>query len=67
MYKFVATIAGLPQRTYLIKTEGDFKRRCYNHKMSFTKESHAKDTSLSKEVWESKEKSDIAPDLNGQM
>ena len=51
----VTTVTGHTRRTYLGTSDGSFKRY-YNHKMSFTNKSHANNTSLSKYVWEIKEK-----------
>ena len=63
LYKYVASIDGYPNEVYLGTTEGDFKQRFYNHRMSFNNEDHSTDTTLSKYVWEIKRKLKIMPSL----
>ena len=43
--------------------EGDFKQRYYNHKKSFRNRKYACETSLSKYIWEMKDKDNISPNL----
>ena len=43
---------------YLETVEGDFKKKFYNHKKLFNKETSANDITLSKEIWELKETSE---------
>ena len=62
VYKFVASADGYPNKVYL-DTAGYFKRCFYNHRMSFNNEGHLTDTTLSKYVWEIKEKFKIMPSL----
>ena len=52
-----------PNTVYLGTAEGYFKKRLYNHKKSFNKETSANDTTLSKYIWELKETSNINPTL----
>ena len=44
-------------------TEGEFKKRFYNHKKSFKNRGYASDTSLSKYIWEMKDKHNETPTL----
>ena len=55
VYKFVASADGYPHKVYL-DTAGYFKQCFYNHRMSFNNEGHLTDSTLSKYVWEIKEK-----------
>ena len=63
IYKCVATAIGHRQRAYLGTAEGEFKQRFYNHKKSFRNRHYATETSLSKYIWEIKDKYDITPNL----
>ena len=65
VYKFVASVDGYPNKVYLDTAEGYFKRCFYNHQMSFNNEGHFTETTLSKYVWEIKEKFKIMPARNG--
>ena len=67
VYKWVASVDGYPNKFYLGTTKSDFKQRFYNYWMSFNNESHSKDISLSKNVWEVKEKFKIKPSLKWSM
>ena len=48
---------------YLGTAEGDFKKRYYNHTKSFRNKRYTNDTSLSKYIWEIKEKYQENPSL----
>ena len=63
VYKCTAPLDRYPSKVYLGTTEGDFKQRFYNHRMSFNNEDYFKDTTLSKYVWEIKRKLKIMPSL----
>ena len=63
VYKCVALVYGYPNKVYSGTAEGDFKKRFYNHRMSFNNEGHSKDTTLSKYVWDVKRKLKIMPSL----
>ena len=63
IYKCVVTATGHPRKVYLGTAEGDFKQRYYNHKKSFRNRKYATETSLSKHIWEMKDKHNISPNL----
>ena len=48
---------------YLRTTEGEFKQRFINHKNSFNNSTYRNDTTLSKHVWDIKEKYNKTPVL----
>ena len=50
IYKCVVTATGHPRK------ESDFKQRYYNHKKSFKNRKYASETSLTKYIWEIKDK-----------
>ena len=52
-----------PNKMHLGTAEGDFKKRFYKHRKSFNNEDSANDTTLSKYIWELKEKSNSSPAL----
>ena len=62
-YKRIASVDGYPNKVYLGTVEGDFKQRFYNHQMSFNNEGHSTDTTLSRYVWEIKNKFKIRPSM----
>ena len=45
-----------PDKVYLGTAEGDFKKRYYKHKNSYRDKRYTNDISLSKYIWEIKEK-----------
>ena len=59
----VVTATVHPRKVYLGAAEGDFKQRYYNHKKSFRNRKYATETSLSKHIWEMKDKHNISPNL----
>ena len=63
IYKCVVTATGHPRKVYLGTAEGNFKQRYYNHKKSFRNWKYANETSLSKCIWEMKDKHNISPNL----
>ena len=63
IYKCVVTATGHPRKVYLGTAEGDFKQRYYNHKKSFRNRKYANETSLSKYIWEMKDKHNRSPNL----
>ena len=63
IYKCVVTVTGHPRKVYLGTAEGDFKQRYYNHKKSFKNRKYANETSLSKYIWEMKDKHNTTPNL----
>ena len=52
-----------PWKRLLGTAEGDFKQRYYKHKKSFRNQKYANDTSLSKYIWEMKDKHNTTPTL----
>ena len=48
---------------YLGTAEGNFKQRYCNHKKSFRNQKYTNETSLSKYIWEMKDKHNISLDL----
>ena len=56
IYKCIASTTVNPDKIYLGTAEGNFKKRYYNHKTSFKNREKANDTTLSKYVWEVKDK-----------
>ena len=63
IYKCVVTATGRPRKVYLGTAEGDFQQRYYNHKKSFRNRKYANETSLSKYIWQMKDKYNISPNL----
>ena len=63
IYKCVITATGHPRKVYLGTAEGDFKQQFYNPKKSFRNLKHANLKSLSKYIWEMKDKPNISPNL----
>ena len=63
VYKCVASTSINPDKVYLGTTQGEFKKRFYNHKKSFKNRGYASDTSLSKYIWEMKDKHNETPTL----
>ena len=63
VYKCVASLHGYPNKVYLGTTEGNFKQRFCNHRISYNDEGHSTDTALSKYVWEVKKKLKIMPSV----
>ena len=61
--KCVASVDGYRNKVYLGTAEGDLKQRFHKHRASFNNEGHSTDTTLSKCVWEIKEKFKIMPSL----
>ena len=51
IYKCVVSTKIMPEKVYLGTTEGDFKRRYYNHRKSFKNSLYECDTTLSKYIW----------------
>ena len=56
IYKCVVTATGHPQKVYLGTAEGDLQQQYYNHKKSIRNWKYANETSLSKYIWEMKDK-----------
>ena len=63
IYQCIASTTVNPDKIYLGTAEGNFKKRYYNHKTSFKKRDKANDTTLSKYVWEVKDKYKETPSL----
>ena len=63
IYKCIASTTVNPDKIYLGTAEGNFKKRYYNHKTSFKNREKANDTTLSKYVWEVKDKYKETPSL----
>ena len=56
IYKCTVSTSVNPDKVYLRTAEGDFKKRYHNHTKSFRNKRYTKYTSLSKYIWEIKEK-----------
>ena len=41
-----------PNKVYLVTAEGDFQKRCYNHKTLFKSKHRGNEIKLSKYIWE---------------
>ena len=63
IYKCVASTSRNPDKTYLGTAEGDFKMRYNNHTKSFRHKRYSNDTTLSKYIWDTKEKYNEVPTL----
>ena len=63
IYRCGVTATGHPQKVYLGTAEGGFKHQYYNHKKSFRNRKYVTETSLSKHIWEMKDKHNISPNL----
>ena len=63
IFKCVITATGHPRKVYLGTAEGDFKQQFYNPKKSFRNLKYANLKSLSKYIWEMKDKPNISPNL----
>ena len=63
IYKCTVSTSVNPDKVYLGTAEGDFKRRYHNHMKSFCDKRYTNDTSLSKYIWEIKEKHQESPSL----
>ena len=53
----------MPEKVYLGTAEGDFKKRYYNHRKSFKNRLYECDTTLSKYIWEIRDKYAEEPTL----
>ena len=57
IYKVSVKTEGIPnEKIYIGLTEGTFKRRFYNHQLTFRDRSYYKSTELSKHIWGLKDK-----------
>ena len=63
IYKWIASTTVNPDKIYLETAEGNLKKRYYNHKTSSKNREKANDTTLSKYVWEIKDKYKEKPSL----
>ena len=63
IYKCVVTATGHPQNVYLGTAAGNSKQRYYNHKKLFANRKYPNEISLSKYIWEMKDKHNISPNL----
>ena len=63
IYKCIVSVPHQPDKTYIGLAEGEWKTRYYNHKKSFKNRKYANETTLSKYVWETKDKSNETPTL----
>ena len=63
VYKCIALTSLNPDKTYLGPAEVEFKKRYSNHKKSFRHKQYANKTTLSKYIWEIKEKHNEMPTL----
>ena len=63
IYKCIAPTTTNPNKVYLGTAEGYFKIRYNSHKKSFRHRKYGNDTTLSKYVWEMKDKYNEMPSL----
>ena len=63
IYKCTVSTPVNPDKVYLGTTEGDFKKRYYNHTKSFRNKRYTSDTSLSKYIWQINGKHQEIPSL----
>ena len=56
IYKCVVSTKIMPEKVYLRTAEGDFKKRYYNHRKLFKNRLYECDTTLSKYIWEIRDK-----------
>ena len=63
IYKCAVTATGHPRKVYLGTAEGDSNQQYYDYKKTFRNPKYADETSLSKSVWEMKDKHIISPNL----
>ena len=63
VYKCIASTPINPDKTYLGTVEWDFKKRYKNHTKSFRNKLYSNETTLSKHIWEIKEKYNEVPTL----
>ena len=63
IYEFIASKSGHRDKVYLGTGEGDLKKIYYSHISSFKNETQKNKTTLSKYVWEQKQRHNIAPTL----
>ena len=63
LYKYIVSTSGHPDKVYLGTAEGDFKKRYYNHIISFKNETQMNKTTLTRYVWEQKQRHNITPTL----
>ena len=67
IYKCTVSTSVKPDKLYLGTKEGDFKKRYHNYTKSFHNKWHTNDTSLSKYIWEIKEKHQENLSLKGSI
>ena len=63
IYKCITSTTVNSDKIYLGTAEGNFKKRCYNHKTSYKNSEKANGTTLSKYVWEVNHKYKETPSL----
>ena len=63
IYKCIPSATGFPKKVYLETSQGEFKKRFYNHNTSFKNKSKMDDTTLAKYVWDLKLKHNVTPTL----
>ena len=63
MAKYISKLIQNCCLVYLGIAEGNFKQQYYNHEKSFRNQKYANETSLSKYIWEMKDKHNISPNL----
>ena len=63
LYKCTLLSPGKPNKVYLGTAGADFIKQFYNHRKSFSNESSANDTTLSKYIRELKQTSNLSPTL----
>ena len=63
IYKCIASTSVNPDKVYLGTAKGEFKQRYHNHNKSFRHRSYANKTTLSKYIWEIKDKYNEMPSI----
>ena len=63
VYKCAVTATGHPRKFYLGSAKCDFEQSYCNHKMLFKIREYEKETSLSKYIWEMKDKHNTTPQI----
>lgn len=64
IYKCDVTAPNIPPKSYIGLTEGVWKTRYNNHKLSFNHRKYAKSTTLSSYIWELKDTQNVTPNLS---
>ena len=63
VYKATVKSTENSEKVYLGLTEGTWKQRSYQHKLSFTNRKYARSTALSKHIWKMKDNHHQTPEI----